>query len=64
VPIYRVLAGPGAVTYVFDAGDDTEAERFARQLSRYSRPPEGVCVRVEHLAGGAWRRVCAWTLGT
>jgi hypothetical protein len=63
MPIYRVLAGPGQVTYVFDADDDEEAERFARQLSLHSRPAGTACMRVENLAGDAWRRVCAWKPG-
>jgi hypothetical protein len=67
MPIYRVLSGPGHVTYVFDADDDEEAERFARQLSRHSRLAdtrvESRCVRVENLSGDQWRRVCAWKPG-
>jgi hypothetical protein len=53
----------GQVTYVFDADDDEEAERFARQLSLHSRPAETACVRVENLVGDDWRRVCAWKPG-
>lgn len=63
MPIYRVLAAPENVTYVFDAADDEEAERFARQLSLHSRPGGTGCMRVENLAGDAWRRVCAWKPG-
>lgn len=60
MPIYRVLAGSTHVTYVFDAEDDQDAERFARQLSLHSQPSESACVRVENLAGDDWRTVCTW----
>lgn len=67
MPIYRVLSGPGHVVYVFDAGGDEEAERFARQLSDHSQSahpvPAESCVRVEQLAGDDWRKVCAWKSG-
>lgn len=45
--IYRVLAAPGTVIYLFHADDDTEVERFAHQLSSYSRPPEDVGVGLQ-----------------
>jgi hypothetical protein len=68
VPTYRVLSGPGNVVYVFSAGDDEEAERFARRLSTDScpvRPRAGTphFVSVEALVEEDWKRVCAWVPG-
>jgi hypothetical protein len=56
---YRVLSDPESVIYVFSAHDDEEAERFARQLSRHSRPARSrsrtTCVRLEGLVDDDWR---------
>ena len=64
VPIYRVLSGPGTVIYVFAAGDDQEAEMYARHLSEHSRPrppPRGSsCLLMQGLVDDRWRPVCTW----
>jgi hypothetical protein len=67
MPIYRVLAAPGSVIYVFDAAHDEEAERFARQLSRHSQAGdpriEAGCAQLERHVEDDWRRVCAFVPG-
>ncbi|WP_324275638.1 hypothetical protein [Blastococcus brunescens] len=65
MPMYRVLAGPDDVIYVFSADDDAQAERIARQISTPGRPPDPEAedtrfVSVEGLVEEHWRRVSAW----
>jgi hypothetical protein len=65
MPSYRLLMGHATVLEIFDAPDDGEAARCARELAM-DFPPCGRLparrrdLRVERQEAGSWRVVLAW----
>lgn len=65
MPSYRLLAGQGTIVEIFDAADDEEACRRAREFSvGYERPSPRwgtrIDLRVERFDGAHWACIYAW----